>query len=89
MSTPKNILTIAGAEWCGHCKNLQKDYETNKDAYEAANIEYNFVDCANDKGNEACEGVQGFPTLRNGCGDVQAGYRPFEDVIAFATQCNK
>ena len=88
MSASKNKITVAGANWCGHCGHLNKDYEENKEAYEAANIEYEFVDCAEDKTNEVCVGVTGFPTLRNGCGGVEAGYRPFDQVIAFASQCD-
>ena len=88
MATEKQQLTVLGASWCGYCNKLSAEYEEHKDEYAAANIEYNFVDCAADgQDNELCKGVTGFPTLRNHCGDVQSGYRPFEDVIKFASEC--
>jgi hypothetical protein len=56
--------TIYGTDGCGWCKK-QKSYMNSK------GINYTFVDCS----SGSCEGITGFPTLKNmETGEVKVGY---------------
>jgi len=63
------------ANWCGHCKNLKKDWLEFEKDNEDKNCNIISIDCANDNNKDLAEKhkVKGYPTIRfypNGLKDI-------------------
>ena len=57
--------TVYGTQSCGWTKKQLKEMDDKS-------VPYTFVDCSAQK----CEGISGYPTLKNDDGTVKVGYTP-------------
>ena len=57
--------TVYGTQSCGWTKKQLKEMDDK-------GIPYTYVDCKDEK----CEGISGYPTLKNDDGTVKVGYTP-------------
>jgi hypothetical protein len=60
-----NGWTVYGTQGCGWTKKQLKEMDDK-------GIPYTYVDCKKEK----CEGISGYPTLKNDDGTVKVGYTP-------------
>ena len=65
-------VRVFGADWCPWTRK-------QKEALQDANIEFEFIDCAEDNGKELCVGITGFPTLDIG-GNQSAGFKDANQI---------
>ena len=85
-------IHVYGAEWCGFTRKQNEEIkEALKDDPNAAQ-KHVYIDCASDKTNGVCKGLQGFPltvihergkqyTLEELMKTTQPGYRPGKLVV--------
>ena len=85
-------IHVYGAEWCGFTRKQNEEIkEALKDDPNAAQ-KHVYIDCASDKTNSVCKGLQGFPltvihergkqyTLEELMKTTQPGYRPGKQVV--------
>lgn len=62
---PSSGWTIYGSKECSWCKKQFEEMDSKS-------ISYKFVDCQ----TENCDGITGFPTLKNDDGTVKVGFTP-------------
>ena len=72
-------IRVFGADWCPWTRK-------QKEELEGANIDFEFIDCAQENGKELCGGITGFPTLcvgqdKDAC---TAGFKPAQDILGAA-----
>lgn len=87
-SNAKPELYLFKAEWCGHCENFKKDWDTlSKDS--SLNKKINFITMDSDANKDTINEwqVTGFPTLilKNGKNKAieYGGNRSIKDIKAF------
>ena len=59
--------TVYGSHNCGWTTKQLAEMDSK-------NVGYTFVDC--DKNPEQCNGMSGFPTLKNSVGELKTGFTP-------------
>ena len=69
-----SAVRVFGADWCPWTRK-QKEELTK------ANIEFEFIDCADESGKELCVGITGFPTVDIG-GTQTAGFMDAKAIQA-------
>jgi len=87
----KNVFVDFYAPWCGHCKNLEPEYEIVGDAFAGSkDVVVAKVDADGHRDLGSRFGVQGFPTLKffpkgKSVSDPEAyeGGRSADDIIGF------
>ena len=65
-------IRVYGADWCPWTRK-------QKEELQGANIEFEFIDCAQEDGQELCVGITGFPTIEIK-GEQTPGFKPAEHV---------
>ena len=65
-------VKVYGADWCPWTRK-------QKEELQGANIEFEFIDCAQDNGQELCVGISGFPTIEIK-GEQSAGFKPADAI---------
>ena len=88
----RNAIHVYGAEWCGFTRKQNKEIEDALKNDPDKKNKHIYIDCAKDKTNETCTGLQAFPlTIVHEVGTsystnqltslVQPGYRPGKMVV--------
>ena len=74
------------APWCGHCKQLEPEYNKLPDLVEEIGVVVGKIDATEEKKCSKEYGIQGFPTLKfsaNGGMVDYKGARKAEDMAAW------
>eukprot|EP00934_Nitzschia_sp_Nitz4_P001555 Nitzschia sp. Nitz4//scaffold294_size23022//4824//5833//NITZ4_008513-RA/size23022-augustus-gene-0.19-mRNA-1//-1//CDS//3329546220//1555//frame0 len=86
----KNVFIKFYAPWCGHCRNMEEDWDELAKEYNKNPITLVAqVDCTSDEGQPVCQDfdIQGFPTIVYGdpmSAETYEGPREYEAMSAFA-----